>query len=357
MKKVALVFFTTLAALAFAQNDFQVIAEVNYAKREPITLGTLKTYVRNFEAPAGRTFTVDERRQVLDSLIASKLVFQLAQKEGIKIADSQINDAFANMLSQMVGQPVSESQFESGIKQQGYKSLDEFFNKQIGMTVAQYKEFIRGQLTANAYIWQKYGAEIQKVDATNAEVEKYYDLQKQSLVRPDMITFFLVAVEKKGQTAAERAKIDALRGRLVSNSKSITQIQKESQQENAGFIATNGYIGKTEQAAQGLGITMEQLLELFNFKINTVTEVREMDDNFQFFMITGKEKMKFLTLDDKIEPTQDITVRQQFQSMIRANKQQEAIQSYAAQIVESVKSDKTVKYSKNDDELRKLLAW
>ena len=357
MKKVAVVLFTALAAFAFAQNDLQVIAEVNYSKREPITLGTVKTYVKNFEGQAQRTLTVEERRQILDVLVNSRLVLQLAQKEGIKVADSQVNEAFQYQLSQMVGQPITESQFEEKIKAEGYKSLEDFLKQQTGMTLAQYKERVRDELTHQIYIGQKYGAEIQKIDATQTEIEKYYDVNKQTFVRPDMVTAFLVAVEKKGQTATERAKIDALRARLLANPKATAQIEKEAKQENAGFITTTGYIYKTDQAAQSLGITMAQLLELFDLKVNTVTEVREMSNNFQFFVITGKENMKFLKLNDKIDPEQDTTVSQYLQAMIRAQKQQEAVQSAINDVVKSIRTDKTVKFSKTDDELKKLLAW
>jgi basic membrane protein len=357
MRKVAVVLFTALAAFAFAQNDLQVIAEVNYSKREPITLGTVKTYVKNFEGQAQRTLTVEERRQILDVLVNSRLVLQLAQKEGIKVADSQVNEAFQYQLSQMVGQPITESQFEEKIKAEGYKSLDDFLKQQAGMTLAQYKERVRDELMHQIYIGQKYGAEIQKIDATQTEIEKYYDVNKQTFVRPDMVTAFLVAVEKKGQTATERAKIDALRARLLANPKATAQIEKEAKQENAGFITTTGYIYKTDQAAQSLGITMAQLLELFDLKVNTVTEVREMSNNFQFFVITGKENMKFLKLNDKIDPEQDTTVSQYLQAMIRAQKQQEAVQSAINDVVKSIRTDKTVKFSKTDDELKKLLAW
>ncbi|MEL3909131.1 MAG: SurA N-terminal domain-containing protein [Treponemataceae bacterium] len=357
MKRLYIVFFAILGTLAFAQNDFQIIAEVNYSKKEPIALGTLKTYVKNFESQAGRDLTVAERRTVLDSLIDNRLVLQLAQKEGIKIPDSAVNERFQMQLSQIIRQPVTESQFETAIKGQGFSSLDDFMKKEIGMSVSQYKEFLRENITVQTYIGQKYGSEIQKVDATKAEIEQYYDVSKQNLIRPDMVTAFLVAVEKKGQTASEKAKIDALRARLVANPKSTAQIQKEAAQENSGFLAMTLYLAKNEQTAQSLNISMPQLLEIFSLKIGTVTDVTEMNNNFQFFVILGNEKMKFLTLDDKLDPSHDVTVREYIRMNIKMLKQGQAAQEFVSKVVSSIKNNKTFKITKSEKDLERLLAW
>lgn len=358
MKKIViLVFASIIMSFAFSQSDFQVIAEVNLTKREPITVGELKLFVKNLEATAGQKTTVEQRKEILASLIDNKLVLQLAQKNGTKIPDSRVNEYFQYMLSSMVGQPITENQFESVVKNKGYASFDAFMKEQTGMTVSRYKEFLRDQLTSQNYIMSAYANELQKIDASSAEVEQAYDANKQDFVRPDMLTAFMVTVEKKGQTSSEKAKIDALRARLLSNTKATDQIGKESQKENAGYTALNLYMYKNEQTAQSLGITMSELMQIFNLNVNTVTEVKEMPTNFQFFVIVSKEKMKFLGLNDKIDPAQDVTVRQLLHNNIKLQKQNAAFAEATKKTVDSVKNDKNYKISKTDAELNKLLAW
>lgn len=357
MKKIFIGLATFFTAILFAQSDFQVIAEVNLTKREPITVGELKLFVKNLEATAGQKSSVDERIHILDTLIDNKLVLQLAQKQGIKIPDSQVNEYFQYMLSSIAGQPITETQFEAQIKAQGFSSFDNFMQKQTGMTVSHYKEFIRNQLTGQAYILSSYGEEIQKIDATESEIAQAYDANKQSLVRPDMVTSFLVVVEKAGKTATEKAMADSLRARLLSNPKLTDKISKEAQKEGSGFVAGNLYLYKNEQTAKTLGITMPQLLEIFNLGINTVTEVKEMPTNFQFFVILAKDQMKFLTLNDKVDPSQDTTVREFIRNNIRMQKQNLAFSDAIKKVVETVKNDKNYKMSKSDTELRKLLSW
>lgn len=357
MKKIVIAFFACLMSLAFAQNDLQVIAEVNITKREPITLGLLKLYVTNAEKQAGRSLTVQERREYLDILMANKALQQIAQKEGIKIADSQVNEYFEQQLSGFVGQPITEKQCEAQIKKQGFNSLDDLMKQQIGMTTSQYKEFIRGKLMNEQYILSKHGPAIQNAVATEEEIAKYYDVYKQNMVRPDSANVFLVAVQKAGATATEKATIDALRTRLVSNPKAVEQLKKEAAAEHANFFAADMILYKTEQAAAGLGITMEQLLELFALKIGTITEIKEMPDNFQFFVMQSKEPMKFLTLDDKIDPRQDVTVRIFISQNIQMYKQDQAFKQAVEEEISAVKNDKTFKISKSENDLQKLLAW
>ncbi|MBQ7612133.1 MAG: peptidyl-prolyl cis-trans isomerase [Spirochaetaceae bacterium] len=361
MKKTIFTFLACsvlFVSAVFAQNDLQVVAEVNYTTKYPITLGTLKLYVKNMENQAGRNLTVEERRQVLDSVIDRKLLFQTAEKQGVKISDSQVNEYFSAMISNIVGQQITEKQFEAKLKESGMStSLDNFMKENVGMGVAQYKDFIREELTIQSFVMSLHSDEIQNVKVTKEEVVQRYDINKQSLVRPDMVTAFIVAVEKKGKTSSEKAKIDSLRARLASNPRATEQIEKEAKQDDSGFVAVKAYFYKNEQVALSLGITMAQLLEIFNMPVNTVTEVKEMNNNFQFFVVLAKDSMKFLTLDDKLDPSQNITIREYIENEIKAAKQQQAYQNASNVELSNVKTDKTYKISKSDAELKKLLAW
>ena len=82
------------AASVFAQSDLQVLAVIKLNKSESITVKQLKTRVGVYEKQAGRVLTVDERKQSLDALISEKLINQAAQKAGISITDSMVNQNF-----------------------------------------------------------------------------------------------------------------------------------------------------------------------------------------------------------------------------------------------------------------------
>ena len=95
MKRFAVAFLALfMCAALFAQNDLQVLAVVKLNKNESISLKQIKTRVEMYEKQRGSVLSVDDRKKVLDALIQEKLVLQAAQKSGISITDSQIEQMF-----------------------------------------------------------------------------------------------------------------------------------------------------------------------------------------------------------------------------------------------------------------------
>ena len=152
-----------LSASVFAQTTLQPIAEVKLSARAPITLGQLKTRVSALEKELGRKMTVEERKQTLDGLINEKLIVQAAEKDGIKIMDSEVNNYFNEYVSSQLGKQVTEADFAQLIKENTNMSLDEYMKAQNGMTLAEFKNFLRTQLTAQAYVMQKKQKELQSI--------------------------------------------------------------------------------------------------------------------------------------------------------------------------------------------------
>ena len=82
MKKIisvlSILMFATFAM--FAQADLQPLAVVKLNKNESITLRQLKVRCTTYEKQINRTLTVEERKQVLDTLIEEALIVQAAAK-------------------------------------------------------------------------------------------------------------------------------------------------------------------------------------------------------------------------------------------------------------------------------------
>ena len=182
------------AAAIFAQNDLQPLAVVKLNKSETITLKMLKARVEIYQKQTGAqaAFTVEQKKEILDALIDEKLVVQAAQKEGLVITDSQVNQAFVQSLSQQVGQQVTEQQFAEIVKQQTGMSFDDFMLSQVGMNVADYKVYLKNQLTAQQYIMAKKQAEMQGIAATDEDVRSFFEMNKASFVQNDMLKLYLV---------------------------------------------------------------------------------------------------------------------------------------------------------------------
>ena len=128
MKKYVILLFIALGVSAgvYAQTNLQPIAEVTLTGRAPITLGQLKSRVSALEKDLGRKMTVEERKQTLDVLINERLIVQAAEKEGIKITDSEVNNFFLEYVSNQLGKQVTEAEFAQIIKENANMSLDEY---------------------------------------------------------------------------------------------------------------------------------------------------------------------------------------------------------------------------------------
>ena len=357
MKRNFFLLFVLFCGLLYAQADLQPIAEVRLLKREPITLGQLKLQIATLEKGYGRKLSVDERKKVLDGIVNERLLRQAAEKEGIKIADSQVNEYFNNMLSQQVGYPITEAEFAKLIETETKQSLNEFMKTQTGMGVVESKEFLRGQIAVQVYVGQKKGADLNKIAGpTDSEIRSQYDMNKQSFVRPDTVKLFLVVVPKQKNAQAEKEKIEAIKKRVEKNIKAIDEIKKDSG-EKSGYLAEFVYAAKTQLAAQQMGITMEALMEIFKQKINFVSDVTEMSNNFQFFVVMEKLDVKILTLSDVIDPNQTTTVYEYIRQMLTTEKQSVALQQAIQQLTEDLRVATNYKMLKDDASLTKLLDW
>ena len=82
MKKIisvlSILMFSTFAM--FAQADLQPLAVVKLNKNESITLKQLKVRCTSYEKQINRALSVEERKQVLDTLIEETLIVQAAAK-------------------------------------------------------------------------------------------------------------------------------------------------------------------------------------------------------------------------------------------------------------------------------------
>ena len=208
MKKIALTLMILLLAGAsvFAQSDLQVLAVVKYNKSESITVKQLKSRCEIYKKQLNRALTVEEKKSTLDALINEKLVLQAAQKDGITIPDSSVNQYFEQAMSQQVGRQVTEKQLSDLIKQSQGITLDELLVQQMGMTTAEYKAFLKNQLIMQQYVVKSSQDALAKVSPSDDEIRLFYESNKSSFVWNDIIKILMVVTEKGSDPDASKNK-------------------------------------------------------------------------------------------------------------------------------------------------------
>jgi len=357
MKKILLAATLALSIAfgSFAQSDLQPLAVVKLNKSETITLKQLKNRVETYQKQNNMpSFTIDQKKEILDAMIDEKLVVQAATKAGMNITDTQVNQYFLQNISQQVGKQVTEAEFSEIVKQQTGKELDDFMKEQVGMNVADYKAYLKNQLIAQQYVLQQKQDDIKNVAPKDEDIRKFYDLNKASFVQNDMVKIFLVVVPKAGNSEGAKIKAEALKKGVTDKSLSYEKIKADSGKDYQGGDL---FIGKTAQHAQQLGISYEDLSELFDRNIGFISNLNETATDFQFYVVRQKYSAKMLAISDLVQPETTITVYDYIKQNLTNQMQSQALIAAVQDITKSLRTPSNFEYKQKDEKLKKLLAW
>ena len=361
MKKIVLALSMLMAAagMAFAQSsDLQVLAVVKYNKSESITVKQLKTRCDTYEKQLGQKLTLDNKKEVLSSLIDEKLVLQAAAKAGISIPDSTVDQYFLEAMSQSVGVSVTEKQLNDLLKEQKNTTLDAELLAQTGMNVAEYKTYLKNQLIAQQYVLQQKQGDIEKnATPTDAEIRAFYEGNKASFVWSDMVKLLAIGVPKGTNADNAKNKINELRNKYIDKKITKEQLISQSQIEGSGYTAQEGLLPKTEAGAAQIGLTYASILGLYEMNVGYVSDVSETNDIFIFLVLTDKYAAKLLSLSDIVSPESTTTVYEYIRSGLTQQKAQTYIQQAASEVAAELRKPEYYEEKKTGAALDKLLNW
>ncbi|MBQ5537391.1 MAG: SurA N-terminal domain-containing protein [Treponema sp.] len=363
MKRLALVaaivstMFFSFASGAFAQADLQPLAVVKLNKSESITLKQLRTRVELYQKQNNnQAFSVEQKKQILESMIDEKLIIQSAQKSGLSLTETQVNKVFLQQLSMQVGRQVSEAEFAEIIKSQTNLSLDDFMKKTVGMSVAEYKTHLKNQIIIRQYVESMYKDEIGGATATDAEIRNFYDLNKASFVQNDMAKIFLVVVPKGNDVEAARSKANKMLNDLKDKKLSYESIKANATADKT-YQGGDLLIQKSVQHAQQLGMSVADLNELFGKSVGFISNLTETKNDFQFYAVRQKYPAKMLSISDVVQPDTTITVYEYIKQNLSSQKQGEAFLAALNKFAKSLDTPENVDRKKTGDALDKLLNW
>ena len=349
--------FIAFMGSAFAQADLTPLVVVKLNKSETITLKKLKNRVETYKRQTGQSsFTVDQKNEILKAMVDELLVVQAAQKEGLNITDTQVNQYFLASLSQQVGKQVSESEFADIVKKNTGLSLDDFMMQQVGMNVNDYKAYLKNQLLAQQYVLSKKQDEIRKVAPTDEEIRSFYEMNKANFVQSDMLKLFLVVSPKGDNAAAAKSTVESVRNDLNAKKTNFDKIKADSVPDKT-YQGGDLLISKTAQHAKTLGISYNDLLELFGRDVGYTSEVNETDNDYQFYVVRQKYPAKMLGLSDLVQPETTVTVYDYIKSNLTQQKQSQALVKAVNDITKSLDTPENVDWKKTGDALTKLLNW
>lgn len=359
MKKIVLALTMLLLAtgVAFAQSDLQALAVVKLNKSETITLKQVKNRCDVYEKQLRKALTSDERKMVLDTLIEEKLMIQAAQKAGINIPDSTVDQYFMQTMSQSLGVQVTEKELNDLLVKNQNKTLDEVLIEQTGMNRTDYKAYLKNSLMMQQYVAYQSQEGLQKVVPTDEEIRLAYESNKSSFVWNDMAKALLVRIPKDGNLDANIRSANNVLNQYKEKKLTVDQILLHSGAGDSGYAAAECMIIKNEESARSLGMSMQSLLTFFNFAEGQASEVEETETDFRFMIFLKKYDAKMLAISDIVQPDTTVTVYDYIRSMLTQQKQAAYLNQQVQVISKSLNTAENVELKKTGAALDKLLKW
>jgi parvulin-like peptidyl-prolyl isomerase len=313
----------------FAQQaDLQTVATVSYGgKTEAITVRQLRTEVERLEKSAGRPFSTQERRNVLDVMINERLAIQAAEKDRITVSENEVNqqmNQLRTILAQNIGRQPTDAEFATAIK------------NEYGLELAAFRDQTRRELLTEKYLRTKKQSIFDSVKVpTDAEITSAYNLYRTQFVRPETVRFSMIQVAYGADAASRtRAKelIDRLAREIGTNPSKFDEVVLRAQVANSGFLAGDGgYLPRNAEAAQVVG--QDFITTAFNLKQGEVSKVIEGRPGYQIIKITETYAMKNLELDDIVQIGTNMTVRSYIGNSMWQERQMEVLKKASDELV------------------------
>lgn len=342
MKRIVFLAITIIltSTMLFAASIGAPAATVRLTKTTPISVAELDAEMARYQASAtqsGADPSSVDPLQVLGLLINNELFRQGAARDGVKITDSMIDQAYASQkanIESTYGQKLTDAEFEQVI------------NSNFG-TVAAYKKMLGEQLMVDTYVRMKKASELNKpVSISETEIASFYRKNKTQFVSPETVKLshiFIPFTENEATNNANKATLDRVAQQLRSGTltfeKAVVQYSQDTPSKNkAGDI---GWLTMDdEQALLGLGESFFDVA--FTTEVGDTSDVVTSKTGFHILKILAYNETKILGLSDQINPDTTTTIRDYITAQLTGAKQQEVYYGAINSLVEDLRKSATV---------------
>jgi parvulin-like peptidyl-prolyl isomerase len=322
-----------VALSLFGQIDAQTVAMINLIRQEPITVRQLKATVATLEQTEGRSLTVAERREALNMMVNERLVLQAAERDRVTVSETEIDSALRNYLAQQAGRALTDAEYNQVLAREG-------------TNLATIRQQASKQLIMQKYLMAKKGDQINAVrEPAEAEIARWYNINKSELRWPDIVGLSLIAVPY-GADSTTKAQARETANRLLreigTNAAKFDEavlrgLATSSGVASAGandYVSTRKlYIRRTQEFLQGVGENF--FSTAFSLKQGEVSPLIEGIAAYQIIKVTEIYQQKFLELEDIVDPENPIRVREYIRQILVAEQQELLLnQSYSELVTE-----------------------
>jgi foldase protein PrsA len=338
----------TLATLAFllapalwAQVLDRPAATVRLTKTQSVTLGQLQKVVAPLEAQAKRPLSREERKLALDSLVSTLLIAQAAERDKVVVSDAELKASISDYEQSLgaagnLGRPMTDAELQQYMQANGIPWSD--FQKQM-----------KDRLILISYAKAKRKTQIESTKAVkDDDVQSYYDSNKSKFFMDDMVTLRHIFIDtrplssKEDKDKAEKRAEDIVK-ELKAGGAFADLVMKYSEDTKSKYRGGEfgNFFRSDAQARQNFGSAFFDAV--FRLKKGEVSGVIPSNIGFHIVQVANRLDAKLLTLDDKVPPMNQQTLREAIKGNLTQQRQAEALQAALSDIVAELKKTAEVK--------------
>jgi parvulin-like peptidyl-prolyl isomerase len=324
-----------------AQSLDKPAATARLTKTESVTVTQLQKAVNALEMQAKRSLTKDERRQYLDVLVGNLLILQAAARDNLVVSDLELKTAIGQYEQQMgtlanLGRPMTDGELQQYLAGNGVSF--EAFQKQM-----------REQQTIINYVKAKRKSLFDAIKpVTDQDIQEYYDSNKSKFFMDDMVTLRHIFIDTRPLTSKEdrdRAakRADDILKELKSGGAFSDLVMKYSEDTKSKY--KNGVFGSffrnDPQGRQLFGSVFFDAV--FRLKKGDTSGVLQSNMGLHIVQVSDRLDARLLTLNDKIPPQNQLTVKEGIKNSIVATRQNDVFSVALADLVADLRKQADVK--------------
>ncbi len=326
---------------AGAQTIDKTVATVRLTRPQVITVLQLRRQVDPLEAQARRALSKEERRLILDGLVARALIEQAAERDRIVVSDAEVNARLDQMKKSTaqslgLGRDVSDAELRQLVAS-------------TGVTWDEYVKNMKYQILLTSYARAKKKSDLEAVKPpTDEQVRAYYDSNKKDFFIDDYLKIRHIFVDTRPLTSKEdrdkaARRADEILKELRGGASFEELVLKYSDDQGSKYRQGDyGYISRLDQQrAQLLG--KEFIDDVFRLKKGETSGV--LSSKIGLHVVRAEERFdaKLLGFDEKVPPTMQITVKDLIRQNLTGQAQSDALSKALEDIVKELRLKAEVK--------------
>jgi peptidyl-prolyl cis-trans isomerase SurA len=327
----------------------KTVATVRLTRAQIITVRQLRRQVDPLEAQVKRTLSQDERKLVLEGLIARVLIEQASERDKVFASEAEIT-ARLEQMKKTTGQSLGLARqlTDADLKQLVTSS---------GVTWDDYLKNMRYQVLLANYARARKKGDLDGVKPPTEEaIRAYYDANKKDFFIDDYVKIRHIFVDTRSLTAKEdrdkaARRADDILKELRGGASFDELVLKYSDDAASKYRQGDyGYISRVdEQRKQLLG--KDFVDAVFRVRKGEASGVLQSSIGYHIVRVEERFDAKLLSFDEKVPPAMQLTVKEFIRQNLAAQAASEALTKALEDIVKDLRRQAEVKITEDN------LAW